>query len=125
MPKRRIYSSSDQKMIDYAYQAAEENHIASAIIRAPGQLGVHGKPQGPWYGMGGVSRILGLPAFSMQGDLGAYWAFSGRINRFDARSFCREVSLFCQLTGYLMEVDVRTLHVPKVERAIPGQGLPR
>lgn len=114
-----VYSLSDQKVIDYAYQAAQENHIASAIIRAPGQLGVHGKPQGPWYGMGGVSRMLGLPAFSMQGDLGAYWAFSGRINRFDPRSFCREVSLFCQLTGYLMRVDVKTLHVPKDNRAMP------
>lgn len=115
-----IYSSPDQKMIDYAYQAAQESHIASAIIRAPGQLGVHGKSQGPWYGMGGVSRFLGLPAFSMQGDLGAYWAFSGRINRFDSRSFCREVSLFCQLTGYLMRVNMKTLHVPKDDRAMPA-----
>jgi hypothetical protein len=120
-----IYSSPDQKMIDFADKAAKDNHIASAIVRSPGRPGVHGKTQGPWYGMGGGSRFLGLPAFSMQGDLGAYWAFSGRINRFDARSFCREVSLFCQLTGYLMEVDVRTLHVPKVERGVPGQGLPR
>lgn len=115
-----IYSSSDQKMIDYAYQAAQENHIASAIIRAPGQPGVHGKSQGPWYGMGGESRLLGLPAFSMQGDLGAYWAFSGRINRFDPRSFCREVSLFCQLTAYLMCVDAKTLHAPKDSQAMPG-----
>lgn len=120
-----IYSPSDQKMIDYAYQAAEENHIASAIIRAPGQLGVHGESQGPWYGMGGVSRLLGLPAFSMQGDLGAYWAFSGRINRFDPRSFCREVSLFCQLTGYLMRVDVRNLHIPRDVRVLPSTNRPR
>ena len=67
--------------------------------------------------MGGGSRGLGLPAFSMQGDLGAYWAFSGRLNRFDTRSFHREVALFCQLTGYLMEVDVNTIHVPKDGRA--------
>jgi hypothetical protein len=119
-----IYTPADQKMIDFAYQAAQENHIASAVIRAPGQTGVHGKSQGPWYGMGGVSRFLGLPAFSMQGDLGAYWTFSGRINRFDPRSFRREVSLFCQLTGYLMLVDVKTLHVPKDDRAMPGINRP-
>jgi hypothetical protein len=120
-----IYSPTDQKMIDYAYQAAQENRVPSAIIRSPGQPGVHGKSQGPWYGMGGVSRILGLPAYSMQGDLGAYWAFSGRINRFDPRSFTREVSLFCQLTGYLMRVDVKTLHVPKDDRAMPAIHRPR
>ena len=64
-----IYSSADQKMIDYAYKAAKDSHIPSAIVRAPGQPGVHGKTQGPWYGMGGGSRFLGLPAFSMQGIL--------------------------------------------------------
>jgi hypothetical protein len=119
-----VYSSSDQKMIDRAFQSAQESHIASAIIRAPGRPGVQGKSQGPWYGMGGGSRFLGLPAFSMQGDLGAYWAFSGRINRFDPRSFRREVNLFCQLTGYLMQVDVKTLHVPKDDRARPGFNRP-
>jgi len=120
-----IYSSSDQKMIDFAYRAAKENHIPSAIIRAPGRDGKQGKTQGPWYGMGGGSRALGLPCFSMQGDLGAYWAFSGRINRFDARSYCREVGLFCELTGYLMTVDMRSLHVPKDNRGAPGQPLRR
>ncbi len=119
-----VYSSSDQKMIDYAFQAAQENHIPSTILRAPGQAGVHGRPQGPWYGMGGESRVLGLPAFSMQGDLGAYWAFSGRINRFDPLSFRRQVSLFCQLTGYLMLVDVKTLKVPKDNLATPVTNSP-
>ena len=117
-----VYSSGDQKMVDYAYEAAKDNHVPSAIIRSPGRPGAHGNFQGPWYGMGGGSRFLGFPAFSMQGDLGAYWAFSGRINRFDPRSFHREVALFCQLTGYLMEVDFHTLHVPKDDRAAPGQG---
>ncbi|HWE52062.1 MAG TPA: hypothetical protein VG273_19875 [Bryobacteraceae bacterium] len=117
-----VYSSGDQKMIDYAHKAALDNHVPSAIIRSPGRPGAHGKFQGPWYGMGGGSRALGLPAFSMQGDLGAYWAFSGRINRFDARSFHREVAMFCQLTGYLMEADVHTLHVPKDQQGRPGQG---
>lgn len=120
-----IYSSGDQKMIDYAYKAAQDNHIASAIIRSPGRPGVHGKSQGPWYGMGGGARFLGLPAFSMQGDLGAYWAFSARLNRFDPRSYCREVSLFCQLTAYFMDVDIHTIHVEKVDRAALTQGMPR
>jgi len=120
-----IYSSADQKMIDTAFKAAKDNHIPSAIVRAPGKNGVHGKTQGPWYGMGGGSRFLGLPCFSMQGDLGAYWAFSGRINRFDPRSFRREVGLFCQLTGYLMQVDVHSLHVPKDDRAAPSLNRPR
>jgi hypothetical protein len=120
-----IYATTNQRVIDYAFQAARDNHLPSAIIRSPGRPGVHGKSQGPWYGMGGAARYLGLPAFGVQGDLGAYWAFSGRINRFDPRSFCRQVSTFCQLTGFWMTSDLSPLQAPKVERPAPGAGLPR
>ena len=74
-----IYSSSDQKMIDYAYQSAQESRIASAIIRAPGRPGVHGKSQRPMVRHGrrltfsGVARLLdaGRPR-RLLGALGAH-----------------------------------------------------
>ncbi|WP_372784277.1 hypothetical protein [Phenylobacterium sp.] len=111
-----IYTNQNQQLVDVALKAAKDNHLRSAVIRAPGRPGVHGGSQGPWYGMGGGAQALGLPAFGGQGDLGAYWAFSGRIDRFDPRSYRREVATFCQLTGYLMTADLRRLQVPKVPR---------
>jgi hypothetical protein len=56
-------------------------------------------------------HLLGLPTYGVQGDLGAYWAMSGRMNRFDARSFTRQVAAFCQLTGYLMAADLAQIRV--------------
>lgn len=109
-----IYAARDQKIIDYAYRAAVENDVPGAIIRAPGRPGVHGGPQGPWYGMGGAAPYVGIPAYAMQGDLGAYWAFSGRINRFDPRSFCRQVGMFSQLTAFLMASDFGKMQIPKL-----------
>jgi hypothetical protein len=70
--------------------------------------------------MSGGGPTLGLPTYGVQGDLGAYWAHSGRIDRFDARSYTRQVGVFSQLVGYLMTSDLPKL--PKIER--PG-GLPR
>jgi hypothetical protein len=111
-----IYAASNQRLIDYALTAARDNRLPSAIIRSPGRPGAHGQPQGPWYGMGREAHYLGLPAYGVQGDLGAYWAFSARIDRFDPRAFRRQVATFCQLTGFLMTADLGPLQAPKVER---------
>jgi hypothetical protein len=106
-----IYASDNQGMIDQAYRAALENDVRSAVIRSPGRRGVHGGSQGAWYGMSRQGYLLGLPSYGVQGNLGAYWAMSGRMNRFDARSFTRQVAAFCQLTGYLMAADREQLRV--------------
>ncbi len=120
-----LYATTNAKMIDAAFDAVKSNGVRSAIIRSPGRPGVNGKSQGPWYGMGSGARYLGIPGFGVQGDLGAYWAESGRINRFDARSFRRQVATFCQLTGFLMASDLKLLQAPKVDRATEAPVIPR
>jgi hypothetical protein len=120
-----IYATTNQRMIDAALTAAMDNHLPSAVIRSPGRPGLHGRSQGPWYGMGSGARYLGIPGFGVQGDLGAYWAESGRIDRFDPRAFRRQVATFCQLTGFLMTSDLALLQAPKVDRATEGPVLPR
>jgi hypothetical protein len=71
--------------------------------------------------MSGGGQYLGLPTYGVQGDLGAYWAHSARIDRFDPRSFTREVGTFAQLTGFLMTAQLP--RVPKVERQAPPPAL--
>ncbi|HWK36597.1 hypothetical protein [Sphingomonas sp.] len=112
-----VYATSNQAVIDEAFKAARDNQVRSAVIRSPGRPGAHGEPQGPWYGMGSGARFRGIPGYGVQGDLGAYWAHSGRIDRFDPRSFRRQVAMFCQLTGFLMASDLTKLQAPKVDRA--------
>jgi hypothetical protein len=113
-----IYASADRGMLDAALKAAKDNNLRAAVIRSPGRPGVNGKSQGPWYGMSGGGRFLGLPTYGVQGDLGAYWAHSGKIDRFDARSYVRQVATFSQLVGYLMTSTLPK--VPKVERPSGG-----
>jgi len=109
-----IYCSPDAGMLAEALRAASDNQVRSAVIRSPGRNGSNGKSQGPWYGMSGGGQYLGLPTYGVQGDLGAYWAHSAKIDRFDVRSYCRQVAAFAQLTGYLMTATLPK--VPKVER---------
>ncbi len=110
-----IYASGNQRMIDEARQAALDNHVRSAVIRSPGRAGVHGASQGPWYGMSRQGALLCLPTFGVQGDLGAYWAHSGRVDRFDPRSYRRQVEMFAQLTGFLMCAELGQITAPQVE----------
>jgi hypothetical protein len=109
-----IYASGNQSMIDQAYEAARANNVRSAVIRSPGRPGVNGLSQGPWYGMSRQGALLNLPTFGVQGDLGAYWAHSARLDRFDARAFVRQVATFCQLTGFLMAADLSALQASVV-----------
>ncbi|MET0275146.1 MAG: hypothetical protein ABW360_19330 [Phenylobacterium sp.] len=118
-----LYATGNQAVIDAAYKAVKDNHVASAVIRSPGRPGAHGQSQGPWYGMGSGARYIGIPGYGVQGDLGAYWAHSARLNRFDARSYRRQVGTFCQLTGFLMASDLGPLQAPKVERPPPPTAL--
>lgn len=113
-----IYASPDPGMLNAALKAAKDNNVRSVVIRSPGRPGVNGKSQGPWYGMSGGGRFLGLPTYGVQGDLGAYWAHAAKIQHFDARSFTRQVGAFSQLVGYLMTTTLPKL--PKVERPTPG-----
>jgi hypothetical protein len=120
-----IYSSGNQTMIDEAYRAALRNQVRSAVIRSPGRPGKSGGSQGPWYGMSRQGSLLGLPTYGVQGDLGAYWAFSGRIDRLDARSFTRQVATFIELTGFLMTAELGSLRFPPVEHIVPPHALER
>jgi hypothetical protein len=49
---------------------------------------------------------LGLPAFAIMGFMGAYWATSSDIERFDPKLFRRQVATVVQLTGELMIADL-------------------
>ena len=49
---------------------------------------------------------LGIPAFAIMGFMGAYWATSTDIERFDAKLFRRQVATVVQLTGELMTADL-------------------
>ncbi len=112
-----VYATGNERVITAALDAAESNDVRSAIIRSPGRPGVHHESQGPWYGMGRAARYMGIPGYGMQGDLGAYWAESGKMNRFDARSFCRQIAMFCQLARFLMTSDLSELAAPKIDPA--------
>lgn len=103
-----LWTRSDQKLIDLAIKAVKDNNWPRCAVQAPERPGVHGKPQGVWYGMGelGLEEGWDLPGFATMGTQGSYWATTARIDMFDKNLFRAQVAAMSQLTGELMLMDL-------------------
>jgi len=105
----QIWTTNSDKMVELAIKAVNDNILPSAYVRNVARPGVHGGNQGQWYGMAKYAPELGIPAFAIMGFMGAYWATSSDIDRFDANLFRRQVATVVQLTGELMGADLAEL----------------
>ncbi len=110
-----LWATDHQTMIDTAIRVVKETPLPGACVRDVDRPGVHGRSQGPWFGLGGVARQLGIPAFGIMGLLGAYWSSASRLNRLDAVLFAQQVAAFVRLTAALMQADLGTLRSKPVE----------
>lgn len=128
-PSRRVSPSSlwtthNEKMIGLAIKAVIDNKLPSAAVRDIDRPGIHGGEQGPWYGVAKVGREIGLPTFATMGYMGAYWATSSGIERFDATLFRRQVATFVQLTGELMTANLSELEANRPSDSAGGDSPP-
>lgn len=101
-----IWTTDNSELVELAISAVNDNDLPSAYVRNVARPGVHGGNQGRWFGMAKHAPELGLPAFAIMGFMGAYWATSTDIERFDASLFRRQVATVVQLTGELMTADL-------------------
>jgi len=105
----QIWTTNNGKMVELAIKAVDDNFLPSAYVRNVARPGVHGGNQGQWFGMAKYAPEFGIPAFAIMGFMGAYWATSSDIERFDASLFRRQVATLAQLTGELMSADLSEL----------------
>ena len=113
-----LWVTNNDRMVAMANKAVTDNKLNGAFIRVPARNGKSGRPQGPWYGLGGLANRINKPGFSTMGSMGAYWATSSGLDRFDANHFCRQVATFAQLTGELMLADMKELQSAPSERTV-------
>ncbi|MCH7752073.1 MAG: hypothetical protein IH898_07965 [Planctomycetes bacterium] len=109
MNQSNLWVTNNQNMVDRAVKAVADNELKGVWIRAPARPGKNGRSQGPWYGLGRLANQLGKPGFATMGTMGVYWSTASRLERFDAKLFCRQIATFCQLTGELMLADMSQL----------------
>ena len=86
-----------------------DNDLERVQVQCPGRLGIHGGTQGPWYGLGGIARRLGIPGVSTMGSMTAYWSTKARIDYLDADHFVDQVATMSQMCGHLMLADLEKI----------------
>ena len=94
-----IWATNNQYLVDAAIKAVKDNHVARVQVQSPGRPGMHGKDQGPWYGLGGIARRLGIPGYGVMGLLSAYWTTRARLDYLDANHFVRQSAALAQICG--------------------------
>lgn len=101
-----IWVTPNQHLIDIAVKAAKDDHYRRVQVQAPGRKGIHGGEQGPWYGLGGIARRIGVPGASTMGSMTGYWTTKARIDYLDAAHFVNQMACMSQICGELMLADV-------------------
>jgi hypothetical protein len=101
-----LWARNNQLLIDMAVDAVKTYGWPRVAVKCVERPGIHGKHQGPWYGLGGIANSWNIPGYGTMGTQGAYWATTARIKDFDPDLFCTEVATMAQLTGQLMVADL-------------------
>jgi hypothetical protein len=116
-----LWITNNQHMIDMAIQAVKENHLERTQVQCPGHKGIHGGQQGPWYGLGGIARRIGVPGASTMGSMTAYWSTKARLDYLDTKLFAKQMATMTQLCGNLMTAELEAIKTTGPE----GGPLPR
>jgi len=101
-----LWARNNPLLINLAIKAVKENRWPRCMVQCVEKPGVHSGTQGIWYGMGKIALDWNIPGFGMMGSQGAYWATTGRIDKFHKDLFCAEVAGMAQLMGELMTAEL-------------------
>jgi hypothetical protein len=104
-----VWITNNRHMIDMAIQAVKDNHLERTQVQCPGHKGLHGGEQGPWYGLGGIARRIGVPGASTMGSMTAYWSTKARMDYLDTKHFVKQVATMTQLCGNLVTAELETI----------------
>jgi hypothetical protein len=104
-----VWVSNNQSLVDLAIKAVKDNGLPRVQVQCPGRKGLHGGEQGPWYGLGGIAKRIGVPGASTMGSMTAYWSTKARIDYLDTKLFVTQIATMNQICGNLMLADVSTI----------------
>jgi hypothetical protein len=105
-----VWITNNQKLVDLAIRAVKDNRLPRVQVQCPGRKGIHGGEQGPWYGLGGIARRLGIPGASTMGSMSAYWSTKARMDYLDAGHFVKQIATMSQICGNLMLAELESIN---------------
>src|SRR5271165_634098 len=114
-----VWITNNQNLVDLAIKAVKDNGLRRVQVQCPGRKGIHGGEQGPWYGLGGIARRIGVPGASTMGSMTAYWSTKARLDYLDAKQFVTQIAAMNQICGHLMLAELSAIRLaPNVSEGI-------
>lgn len=100
-----LWTRNNPLLIKKAIKVVKENNWPRVMVQCVEKTGIHGGPQGIWFGLGTPALDWNIPGFATMGTQGAYWASTGGLDKFNKELFYTQVKTMTQLTGELMSID--------------------
>jgi hypothetical protein len=117
-----VWITDNQHLVDMAIKAVKDSGLRRVQVQCPGRKGLHGGEQGPWYGLGGIARRIGVAGASTMGSMTAYWSTKSRMDYLDADHFVNQMATMNQICGELMLAEVESIKTMEAPAGGRGRG---
>lgn len=101
----RLFVQDNDHLIQMATKAVKDNQLPRTYVHCPPRSG------GRWEAMGAVALERDIPGYGFSTDMSAHWSIDAHIDKFDKNLAWKQIAVATQLTGELMQVDLREIAI--------------
>jgi hypothetical protein len=101
----RIFVQDNDHLIHKAIKAVKNNQLPRTYVHCPPRSG------GRWEAMGAIALERDIPGYGFSTDMSAHWSLEAHIDKFDKDLALKQIAVATQLTGELMETDLKEIAI--------------
>ena len=101
----RLFVQDNDHLIQMAIKAVKDNQLPRTYIHCPPRSG------GRWEAMGAIALERDIPGYGFSTDMSAHWSIDAHIDKFDKNLAWKQVAVATQLTGELMQADLKEIAI--------------
>jgi len=106
----RLFVQDNDYLIQMAIKAVKDNQLPRTYVHCPPRSG------GRWEAMGAIALERDIPGYGFSTDMSAHWSIDARIATFDKNLAWKQIAVATQLTGVLLQADLKEIAVKLVDK---------
>ena len=106
----RLFVQDNDHLIHMAIKAVKDNQLPRTYVHCPPRSG------GRWEAMGAVALERDIPGYGFSTDMSAHWSIDAHIDKFDKNLARKQIAVAAQLTGELMQADLKDIAVKMIDK---------
>jgi hypothetical protein len=106
----RLFVQDNDYLIQMAVKAVQDTQLPRTYVHCPPRSG------GRWEAMGAIALEREIPGYGFSTDMSAHWSLDARIDKFDKILAWQQIAVATQLTGVLMQTDLKDIAVTVTDK---------